>query len=105
MSSSEPEARHALAQDVKVTDEALVVDLVDGSAIFRVKLRPQSERGSWLPPGQDEVACQVLPAQRLSLDWILRDLAVGDIVTVFGDSGPVGDDAVGVQRVGIIAVF
>jgi hypothetical protein len=61
MSSSVPEVREALAQGVQVTDEALVVDLVDGRTVSvplawypRLHHGSPQERGKWRLVGRGE---------------------------------------------------
>lgn len=61
MSSSVPEAREALAQDVSVTDEALVVDLTDGRTVSvplawypRLAHGSPEERANWRLIGRGE---------------------------------------------------
>jgi hypothetical protein len=76
-----------------------------GSASFRLKVEAIGESGNWLPPGQAEMTCQVLPSERPSLDPILQKLQVGDFVMVSGKRGLVGDVEAGLQRVFVIAIF
>ena len=61
MSSSVPEVKDALAQAVTVTDESLVVDLVDGRTVSvplawypRLYHGSSEERGNWRLVGRGE---------------------------------------------------
>ena len=61
MSSSVPEVKEALAQAVTVTDESLVVDLIDGRTLSvplawypRLYHASSEERGNWRLVGRGE---------------------------------------------------
>ena len=85
MSSSAPEVREALAQGVKVTDDALAVDLVDGRTVSvplawypRLLHGTAQERGNWRVIGRGEGIHWPELDEDISVSGLLAGLKSGE---------------------------